>query len=113
MRYLLLAVISLSIGCSSDRPVILPTGSSLSTLTYPPNVVMARKTYSREKFKELVLGKTEEDVIKVVGKPDKKIDGTNELSWLYFDTTKEPGTSKVDSFATVYFKAGIVDRVDY
>lgn len=113
MRYLLPALMVIATGCESNKPIVRPTGTSRNSLSRPPNALIARKTYSREKFEELVAGKTEEEVIKIAGKPDKKIEGTIEPRWLYYDTTKDIETTNLDLFVSIYFKNGVVDRVGY
>ena len=115
MRYLLPALMVIAPGClpEPEKPIVRPTGTSRNTLSNAPNALKARKAFRREKFEELVLGKTEEEVVKVAGKPDKKIEGTTEPHWLYYDTTKETETTNLDLFVSIYFKNGVVDRVDY
>jgi outer membrane protein assembly factor BamE (lipoprotein component of BamABCDE complex) len=72
------------------------------------------KVYTREQFRALIIGKTREEVIKAVGKPERtqEVSGYGEY-WFYRNLTKDPITDKLDFSAQVVFENGVVNRVNY
>lgn len=71
------------------------------------------KVWLREEFRQAILGKTPEQVIAAVGKPDSTQDSSGDQSWYYRKRTKDPVTGKLDSVAQVIFERGVVVRVNY
>jgi len=72
-----------------------------------------KKTYSREEFKALVMGKTEKEVIDALGKPDRTSPGEFGTYWYYEEKTVDPINGKVDRHAQIVFRNGIVEKVSY
>ncbi len=72
-----------------------------------------RKTYTRDQFRQLVIGKTPDEVIKAVGKPDRTQDFAGTRAWYYDRITTDPITGKVDRTSQVIFEQGVADRVTY
>jgi outer membrane protein assembly factor BamE (lipoprotein component of BamABCDE complex) len=73
----------------------------------------AAKTWTREEFRQLVVGKSADEVISAVGRPDKTSDNGGDPYWYYWDKTVDPTSGKTDSNAQVVFKHGQVARVNY
>lgn len=73
------------------------------------------KPISRTEFSKLIVGKTPNEVIAAVGKPDttqSSSDGGNAY-WYYNGRTFDPVNGKIDSDAQVIIIRGIVDHVNY
>ena len=73
----------------------------------------AKKTYTRAEFKSLVMGMNQDEVLKVVGKPDRTIETVNSFDWYYYKATTDPITGKVDWAAHVRFEDGVVIAVTF
>ena len=67
----------------------------------------------REAFKKAVMGKTPDEVIAAVGKPDSASEGGRETYWRYKERTWDPTASKTDSSAQVVFEKGKVTAVNF
>jgi len=72
-----------------------------------------KRVYTRQEFRELVMGKTPDEVIAAVGKPDRTADDDNSQVWRYDERTRDPVTGKADDNTHVYFENGKVTRVSY
>jgi outer membrane protein assembly factor BamE (lipoprotein component of BamABCDE complex) len=72
-----------------------------------------RQTMSREAFRTAVEGKTPDEVIKAVGKPDSTQDIGGDPTWYYRNRTTDPATGAVDDKAQVEFRDGRVAGVNY
>ena len=69
-----------------------------------------RKTYTREEFKKLVMGKTKDEIRKVLGQPDS----TTDLYWQYEKLTRDPDSKKKsDELVMVWFKDDKGDAVTF
>jgi hypothetical protein len=73
----------------------------------------AVKTHTRDEFRALVLGRTRDQVIEAVGKPDKTQDADGDIYWYYQKRTVDPVTGKVDRSVQVVFLSGVVRSVNY
>lgn len=64
------------------------------------------KTYTREEFKKLVLGKTKEEVIKLIGKPNRtkedKYLGEYCLVWQYDGIAKDKDAIELDPITQLW-----------
>jgi hypothetical protein len=103
VKYLSLAFVAACLvvgltGCP-DKPTTAPTP--------------AKKTYSREEFETLVVGKSPDEVIAAVGKPDRTEGSEDRAGWFYGERTRDPVTGKTDYRAVLHFEAGKVSRVQY
>jgi hypothetical protein len=67
---------------------------------------------SRDDFKAKVLGKTPEQVIEAVGKPDRTADEPDP-TWFYDRRTVDPVSRAVDGKARLTFKSGVVALVNF
>lgn len=98
--FLALLVVCLA-GCQ-DRPA--GNGVAATTTT---------KTYTRDEFRKLVVGKTPDEVIAAVGRPDSTQDSGRDPTWYYDSRTRDPVSGKIDFHAQVIFQDGKVVRVNY
>lgn len=71
----------------------------------------AKKTYTREEFRKLVVGKTKDEVLAVLGKPFSTREPESGNSWTYHDLTVDSVSGKPDYSAWLYFDRN--DRVDH
>jgi hypothetical protein len=103
-----------------DQPKA-PKQPPKSDTTKPPTVTKkdspkenppARRTYTRDEFRKLLIGKTPEQVIAAVGQPDSKRELGGAVFWVYRDMTIDPVTRKLDLSINVNFEKGKVVSVD-
>jgi hypothetical protein len=72
----------------------------------------SKKTYPRDEFHKLVVGKTKDEILKLLGKPENTSDSTYiSPYWTYHKITVDPVTDKVDAWVLVYFTGDIVKSV--
>lgn len=71
----------------------------------------SKAKWSREEFKTMVVGLTEDEVIQKVGKPDRTSESAGIRYWSYHGITRDPVADKIDPLVVVWFKDGKVDRV--
>ena len=89
------------------------TRSAAQPVVAPP-VSAAKKTYSREEFRTLVMGKTMDEVRAALGNPSRTSEpGGGNLYWEYFAATFDPETGKTDISAQLVFKNGKVASVNF
>lgn len=67
---------------------------------------------SKEEFRQLVIGKTEQEVLAAVGKPTNTQDYGRDIVWYYQQCFRDPITGKWLT-AQVTFENGRVDRVNF
>lgn len=74
-----------------------------------------QKVYTREDFARLVDGKSEDEVLKLVGRPDKtqEPDRIGRSFWYYNHITRDTISGKLDSSVQVVFQNGVVDTVNF
>jgi hypothetical protein len=92
--------------------VLFSTGPGGST-PVPANQVSARKTWSRDEFRKLLLGKTRDEVLETIGKPYQTENSGDVLNLYYRNVTVDPITGKVDDHAQVVIERGTVVRVSF
>jgi hypothetical protein len=73
----------------------------------------AAKFYTRDEFRDLVMGKTAGEVRTLLGSPKKESESPKRVVWHYPERTTDPATSKLDGEARVVFENERVVRVDY
>jgi hypothetical protein len=72
------------------------------------------KLLMRADFEAKVLGKTADEVLAAVGRPDSTQEGTGRSPvWYYKNRTVDPVTGKTDWMIQVVFADGRVDRVNH
>jgi hypothetical protein len=76
----------------------------------PANV----RRFTRDEFRAAVMGRTPNEVIAAVGRPQSTGDGADgEQSWYYGDATVDPVTGNPDRFTFVVFRGGRVVGVHF
>lgn len=92
MRAVYLSALVLSLaGCGKAPPA-------------PPAVQPAKPDpVTREEFKKAVEGKTPDEVVEAVGKPDQTSESGGRKYWYYDRRTTDPTTGKTDARAQVVF----------
>ena len=75
-------------------------------LDTPPTV------YLRDDF-NAILGKSEDQVLEAVGKPDKTSEDAQATYWHYRGRTRNPATGQTDSDVQVVFERGRVIALNY
>jgi hypothetical protein len=71
------------------------------------------RVYSRPEFSRLVLGKSEAEVIKAVGRPDETSEDDDARYWHFKKRTLDPLTQEKDTDVQVVIKAGRVAEINY
>jgi hypothetical protein len=71
------------------------------------------RKYTRDEFKQLVLGKTRDEVIGLLGKPNATQESGDLELWNYYSRTTDPTTGKTDQDAQVEFQNGRVENVTF
>lgn len=79
----------------------------------PPAAPEAAPRISREEFRKRVMGKTPDEVIAVIGKPDRTADDGPTVYWYYKNRSFDPVTNRTDETTQVCFRRGVVDSVNY
>lgn len=76
--------------------------------------VRANKNLPREQFRALVTGKTEQQVLDALGKPDQTQDqeGLGKL-WYYNNAAVDPVTNKKTAIVQIVFEGGTVTMVNF
>ena len=69
--------------------------------------------YSRPEFSRLVLGRSEAEVIKAVGRPDETSEDDDARYWHFKKRTLDPLTQEKDTDVQVVIKAGRVVEINY
>jgi outer membrane protein assembly factor BamE (lipoprotein component of BamABCDE complex) len=91
---------------------LFSTGPGGST-PVPANQVSARKTWPRDEFRKLLLGKTRDEVLETIGKPYQTENSGDVVNLYYRNVTVDPITGKVDDHAQVVIERGTVVRVSF
>jgi outer membrane protein assembly factor BamE (lipoprotein component of BamABCDE complex) len=84
------------------KAVIQPAGEKVGD---------SKRIYTRDEFRKLVMGKTPDEVIAAVGKPDHTQKGEPGTFWYYTERTRDPATGKMDRNARLAFQDGRVSAV--
>ncbi len=77
----------------------------------PPAGGWKKREWTRDEFKAMLMGKTEAEVLKLVGKPGKTSDVFGK-SWTYYGATRDTVTNKKDFSSMLMFQGGKVASVD-
>lgn len=105
-------VVCCVVGCGK-----IPKPSQVTTTPTTPTEATPAKTepkiYTREEFTALLVGKTQDQVIKLVGKPNRTSASGERSTWDYYDRTRDTIADKIDHIAFVWFRNGVVERVNY
>ena len=119
MRYLLFAAMALLIGCSGHPASTAPASTVISTRLGVVSFVMPKalqpdteyKTYARDEFKKLVIGKTMDEMEALLGKPYGTSTTSGQPTWYYAELVYEPETGNFDTLTYIHFANGKVERV--
>lgn len=102
MRAAVLLLAIVAVGCPNqggNQPAVTTT--------------TAATVYLRADLEQKLAGKTKDEVIALLGKPEST-SGGEEDSWQYKGITRDPVTGKTDSLTWVWFdRAGKVTRLHY
>jgi len=76
--------------------------------------VRANKNLPREQFRSLVTGKTEQQVIEALGKPDETqdVEGVGKM-WYYRNVAVDPTTGKKTALVQLVIEGGVVTSVNF
>jgi hypothetical protein len=96
------------------RAAVAPAPPAATVVPGPVNGAM-KKTYTRDEFKKLVIGKTMEEVKALLGAPDRTRDAAGGIvRWHYNQRTIDPVNGKPDILAEVNFGLnGVVESVNF
>jgi outer membrane protein assembly factor BamE (lipoprotein component of BamABCDE complex) len=72
-----------------------------------------RTVYNRDAFSPLVLGKTEEEVYQIIGKPDSTSEDSESRYWHYRKCTRDPVSKEPDMDVQLVFQDGKVAKINY
>lgn len=99
-----LAVRTPSVGAAGpDGAIMTPVGKDAGTI----------RVYTRDEFKQLVMGKTLEQLIAAIGQPDATVNSDFGLTHRYSNRTKSPETGQLDPAVELGMKNGRVFEVTY
>lgn len=106
------------VGCGRDdtTPVFNPKGvTALGSegAIAPRPKGDNKKVPTREEFKAAVTGKTAEEVLRAVGKPDRTSEHLGRQYWYYERASRDTITDKVDVEAQVTFEDGVALSVSF
>lgn len=73
----------------------------------------APAVYDRQEFKAMVVGKTPNEVLSLLGKPNSTSDYDTYQTWVYEERTRDMVTGKIDSRTILEFRDGKVTGVTY
>jgi hypothetical protein len=88
----------------------------------PPVVVQAdpakgakgmTRVYTRQEFRDLVTGKTPDEVTRAVGRPDETSEDGDAIRWTYRGRVQDPGPGQPAAAPVVVFREGKVAEVQY
>ncbi len=82
-------------------------------LRSPEPAAPAQPVFAREDFSRLVMGKSEEEVIAAVGRPDVTGEGGGTRFWHFKKRTRDPITQSEDTDVQVVIKEGKVVNINY
>jgi len=82
--------------------------------TRPTQTEPANKLYTRDEFRALLMGKSMDEVIQLIGKPKSTSDTPDRNPmWLYRGITYDPLAKNTDISTYVYFRRGRVDDIRF
>ena len=79
----------------------------------PPRPPAGPAVYDRDEFRSLLVGKTEAEVLDLVGRPDSTQDAAAGRAWYYDRRTRDPVTGKTDARVQVLFAGDRVASVNF
>jgi outer membrane protein assembly factor BamE (lipoprotein component of BamABCDE complex) len=97
------AVLVLAAGCGKREE----TGGGVA----PP--AREEKVYTREEFRKLIDGRTQDEVLKLIGKPRRTSEVGPYQYWHYDGVTRDVVTGKLDRNVQLVFEGGRVVRMNF
>ena len=85
----------------------------LSTKKDKSAAVFHRFVFLRQDFETKVIGKTPEQVMNVIGRPERTEETSALFQWKYDEVTRETATKKIDKITTVTFERGVAVKVEF
>lgn len=73
----------------------------------------AAKVYERTEFERLVVGKSKDEVLNLLGTPNRTDSPHGDATWVYEHVTYDAVTGKTDMAAFLWFRNGVVARVHF
>lgn len=95
----------------SRSPAPVPTTHTAAYL--PAETLPTRPAVPRPDFAAAVTGKTPDEVIAAVGKPDTNLESGGSQLWYYRAATADPASGKLDARVGLTFKDGRVSSLDF
>ena len=89
-----------------------PTVYQINSNTQQPTIDSS-DIMTRDEFRKAVVGKTQEQVISAVGKPNTTQDDGYSIYWYYGNKSKDPITDIPDTSTQVVFDNGVVSNVNF
>lgn len=72
------------------------------------------KVRDRDAFKATIIGRTKDEVLELIGRPEKTSVPFSSEAWDYKGVSRDPIADRVDRTTTVWFnQAGTVERITY
>jgi hypothetical protein len=71
------------------------------------------RVYTRQEFRDLVMGKVQDEVIAAVGKPDETSEDGDVVRWTYGGRVRDPGPGQPAATPVVVFREGKAAEVQY
>jgi len=65
----------------------------------------AKKTYMRDEFRKLVIGKTKDEILALLGRPDYTFPSTG--NWEYRGIVRDPISGKIDGSTRISFRSEV------
>lgn len=75
--------------------------------------VQTTKVYERDELRKLVEGKSQEEVLNLLGTPNSTTDTGGDATWYYHEISRDKITGKIDYSAAVRFSNGYVRSVGF
>ena len=91
---------------------VVAVGAAVAMSGANPAQVQSKR-YTREEFKQLVVGKDEAEVIGLLGRPGYTGETSEFSTWHYDKVSTDPISGKVDYTTTLWFYRGKVTKVTF
>jgi hypothetical protein len=97
----------------AERAAAGPAGEMGAVNEPPGRQDGMRRLYTRDEFKQFVMGKSEQEVIDALGKPNVADEEGDAKLWIYRNRTTVPATGKTDAQVSLRLQGGKVIAVDF
>lgn len=106
MRAVACGILVMAVATTCATVLIVASGCRTGTGT-----ATGPKIYEREEFKAAVEGKSQDEVLKLLGKPDRTSDTGPDSDWDYQELTYDKLTGKKDTSVRIVFRRGVVHHM--